>query len=119
MVQDIDLIILGGYYGDGKFIGLIKSFLMGVASSSKTSDENPKEFSSVVSVSNGLSMDTLKELDKMFKDKWQKDRPENVVPPRVSYKNKYLCSNILILFLNISYRLILQIYGFALKILLF
>lgn len=97
MVQDIDLIILGGYYGDGKFIGLIKSFLMGVVSSSKTPDKNPIKFSSVVSVSNGLSMDKLKEFDEMFKDKWQKDRPENVIPPRVSCKNKYLCSNILIL----------------------
>lgn len=118
MVQDIDLIILGGYYGDGKFIGLIKSFLMGVVSSLKTSDKTPIEFSSIVSVSNGLSMDKLKEFDKIFKDKWQKDRPENVVPPKVSCKNKYLCSNILILFV-ISYRLSRQMYGFALKIPLF
>ncbi|XP_043526731.1 DNA ligase 4 [Frieseomelitta varia] len=82
LVQDVDLIILGGYYGDGKFMGLIKSFLMGVVSSSKTPDENTKKFSSVVSVSSGLSMDKLKEFDEMFKDKWQKDRPENVIPPR-------------------------------------
>ncbi|KOX77101.1 DNA ligase 4, partial [Melipona quadrifasciata] len=89
LVQDIDLIILGGYYGDGKFIGLIKSFLMGVVSS-KTPDENPIKFSSVVSVSNGLSMNKLKEFNEMFKDKWQKDRPENVVPPRTEPPNLWI-----------------------------
>lgn len=84
MIQDIDLIILGGYYGDGKFIGLIRSFLMGVASSPKTSGENPTKFLSVVSVSNGLSMNALKELSKIFENKWETQRPTNVIPPKVN-----------------------------------
>ncbi|XP_050487709.1 DNA ligase 4 isoform X2 [Bombus huntii] len=82
LVHDIDLIILGGYYGR-KFMGLVNSFLMGVASSAKTPGENPTKFLSVVSVNSGFSMNTLKELGRMFKDKWQTERPENVVPPKV------------------------------------
>ncbi|OAD59332.1 DNA ligase 4, partial [Eufriesea mexicana] len=71
LVQDLDLIILGGYEGDGKYMGLIKSFLMGVASIPDIPGGNPTKFFSVVSVSNGLSMDTLKELMKIFESKWQ------------------------------------------------
>ncbi|XP_026675159.1 DNA ligase 4 isoform X3 [Ceratina calcarata] len=82
LVQDVDLIILGGYYGEGSFIGLIKSFLMGVASPPTAPGENPAKFFSVVSVSNGLPRNTLEELGKMFEDKWQAECPENVLPPR-------------------------------------
>ena len=81
LVQDVDLIILGGYYGDGKFMGLIKSFLMGVASASTIPGENPSKFLSVVSVSNGLSMEELKQLQKRFEDKWRSECPKNVTPP--------------------------------------
>lgn len=83
-MEDVDLIILGGYYGEGKFMGLIKSFLMGVASPPEISDENPTEFFSVVSVSNGFSLEALKELWKLFEGKWHTECPQNVVPPRVS-----------------------------------
>ncbi|XP_031774071.1 DNA ligase 4 isoform X5 [Apis florea] len=91
LIQDIDLIILGGYYGDGKFIGSIKSFLMGVASSSKTPGENPIEFLSIVSVSNGLSMDELKELWRIFENKWQTQRPTNVIPPKIDLPELWIC----------------------------
>lgn len=92
LVQDVDLIILGGYYGDGKFMGLIKSFLMGVASPTTIPGENPSKFLSVVSVSNGLSMEELKQLQKRFEDKWKTECPPNVTPPAVSFfsRNKYL-----------------------------
>nr|XP_034177241.1 DNA ligase 4 isoform X2 [Osmia lignaria] len=90
LVQDVDLIILGGYYGEGKFIGLMKSFLMGVASPPEISGENPTEFFSVVSVSNGFSLETLKELWKMFEGKWHTERPQNVVPPRLQPPDKWI-----------------------------
>lgn len=121
MIQDIDLIILGGYYGDGKFIDSIKSFLMGVASSSKTPGENPTEFLSVVSVSNGLSMNTLKELWKIFENKWQTERPINVIPPKVNKckKNIYVINIYVLIYYFQFFRSIRQNYGFVLKILLF
>ncbi|XP_076233598.1 DNA ligase 4 isoform X2 [Calliopsis andreniformis] len=50
LVEDVDLLILGGYYGEGRFMGLIKSFLMGVASSANIPGENPSKFMSVVSL---------------------------------------------------------------------
>ncbi|KOC59775.1 DNA ligase 4 [Habropoda laboriosa] len=90
LVQDVDLVILGGYYGDGKFMGLMKSFLMGVASPPDILGENPLKFMSVVSVSNGLSMDILKEFWKMFEDKWQTECPKNVVPPRLDPPNLWI-----------------------------
>lgn len=85
LVHDVDLIILGGYYGEGKFMGLMKSFLMAVALPPDIPGENPSQFLSVVSVSNGISMETLKELWNRFKDKWQIECPANVTPPRVSF----------------------------------
>ncbi|CAK9814912.1 DNA ligase 4 [Anthophora quadrimaculata] len=90
LVQDVDLIILGGYYGDGKFMGLIKSFLMGVALPPDILGANPTNFVSVVSVSNGLSMNTLKEFQKMFENKWQKECPKNVIPPRLDPPNLWI-----------------------------
>lgn len=84
-MEDVDLIILGGYYGDGKCMGTMKSFLLGVAHPPNIPGENPNKFSSVVSVSSGLSINELKRLWAMFKDKWQKECPANVSPPKVSY----------------------------------
>ncbi|XP_054011340.1 DNA ligase 4 isoform X2 [Hylaeus anthracinus] len=90
LVEDVDLIILGGYYGEGKFMGLMKSFLMAVASPPSTPEENPSKFLSVVSVSNGISMETLNELWKRFEDKWQNECPANVTPPKVDPPNKWI-----------------------------
>ncbi|CAL7949835.1 unnamed protein product [Xylocopa violacea] len=90
LVQDIDLIILGGYYGDGKFMGMVNSFLMGVASPANIPGENPTKFLSVVSVSNGFGMNELKELCKMFEGKWQRECPANVLPPRLEPPNLWV-----------------------------
>nr|XP_033321134.1 DNA ligase 4 isoform X2 [Megalopta genalis] len=83
LVKDVDLIILGGYYGEGKFMDLIKSFLVGVAKPSDIPGENPTVFLSVVKVSNGFSMDELRDLWNKFQDKWKTECPANVVPPRL------------------------------------
>ncbi|XP_076165211.1 DNA ligase 4 isoform X3 [Ptiloglossa arizonensis] len=90
LVHDVDLIILGGYYGEGKFMGLMKSFLMAVALPPDIPGENPSQFLSVVSVSNGISMETLKELWNRFKDKWQIECPANVTPPRLDLPDKWI-----------------------------
>ncbi|XP_003701870.1 DNA ligase 4 isoform X1 [Megachile rotundata] len=90
LVQDVDLIILGGYYGEGRCIGLMKSFLMGVASPSAVPGENPSEFFAVVSVSSGLIMEALKDIWEMFKEKWQTTCPANVIPPKRELPDKWI-----------------------------
>ncbi|XP_031843344.1 DNA ligase 4 isoform X2 [Nomia melanderi] len=91
LVNDVDLIILGGYYGEGKFMNLIKSFLVGVVSPPNIPGENPTKFLSVVSVSNGFSMETLKDLWKKFEKKWKKKCPGNVIPPRREPPDLWIC----------------------------
>lgn len=81
LVQDLDLIVLGGYYGDGKCTGRVKSFMMGVAASH---EEDPTmRFLCVVSVSSGIGNEMLRDLQTKFEPHWVKERPENVTGPKV------------------------------------
>lgn len=84
LVQDLDLIILGGYYGEGKYRGIIKSFTMGVAVPPHSEGENPSRFLSVVSVSSGIGDQMLRELQTKFAPHWIKERPNNVEGPKVN-----------------------------------
>lgn len=100
MVQDIDLIILGGYYGEGKYTGIIKSFMMGVAAPTSNKEGNPSRFLAVVSVSSGIGDQMLRDLQTKFASHWIKERPENVTGPKV---------NLIIIIINyfiLSYTLI-------------
>ncbi|XP_071560840.1 DNA ligase 4-like isoform X2 [Temnothorax nylanderi] len=82
LVQDIDLIILGGYYGEGKYTGIIKSFMMGVAVPANNEGENPSQFLSVVSVSTGIKDETLRHLQTKLTPYWIKEHPENIIGPK-------------------------------------
>ncbi|GAB1869757.1 DNA ligase 4 [Camponotus japonicus] len=82
LVQDIDLIILGGYYGEGKYTGIIKSFMMGVAAPTSNKEGNPSRFLAVVSVSSGIGDQMLRDLQTKFASHWIKERPENVTGPK-------------------------------------
>jgi len=84
LVQDVDLIVLGGYYGTGKYTGTIKSFMMGVAASTRTRGGDPSRFLSVVSVSTGIGDRTLRELQSKFASHWTEERPESVTGPKVN-----------------------------------
>ncbi|XP_043277633.1 DNA ligase 4 [Venturia canescens] len=87
LIQDLDLLILGGYYGEGKCAGIFSSFLVGVAADEKSST---KKFYSVVSVSTGLSMEKMRELDAKFKAFWTKDCPSNVVGPKKNQPDAWI-----------------------------
>jgi ATP-dependent DNA ligase len=78
------LIILGGYYGEGKYIGIIKSFMMGVAVPSHNEGENPSRFLSVTSVSSGIGDQMLHELQTKFAPYWIKECPNNIEGPKVN-----------------------------------
>ncbi|XP_012061870.1 PREDICTED: DNA ligase 4 [Atta cephalotes] len=82
LVQDIDLVILGGYYGEGKYTGIIKSFMMGVVAPANKERENPSQFFSIVSVSTGIGDEMLRHLQTKLAPYWIKERPENIVGPK-------------------------------------
>ncbi|XP_039307186.1 DNA ligase 4 isoform X4 [Solenopsis invicta] len=82
LVQDIDLIILGGHYGEGKYTGVIKSFMMGVADLTSNKEENPSKFFSVVSVSTGIGNEMLRNIETKLTPYWIKEQPENIIGPK-------------------------------------
>ncbi|KAL7287403.1 hypothetical protein TKK_0018518 [Trichogramma kaykai] len=86
LVQDLDLIILGGEYGQGRHSGIISSFVVGAAglprSSSSGGDKaaaTPSEFYQVGSVSSGLSDEDLRTLQEKLRDHWKDRRPAGIV----------------------------------------
>ncbi|XP_011631930.1 DNA ligase 4 [Pogonomyrmex barbatus] len=89
LVQDIDMIILGGYYGEGKYIGMIKSFMMGVVTPT-SNEENSLQFLSVVSVSTGIGDEMLRYLQTKFTPYWIKERPENIMGPKKNQPNVWI-----------------------------
>ncbi|KAL6428636.1 hypothetical protein ACFW04_007920 [Cataglyphis niger] len=78
LVQDIDLIILGGYYGEGKYTGIIKSFVIGVAAPTSNREEYPSRFFAIASVSSGIGDQMLRTLQTKFESHWIKECPVNI-----------------------------------------
>jgi DNA ligase 4 len=97
-MEHLDVIILGGYYGEGRLRGgLVSQFLLGVAKppaitgknlflemitvdvlKSVTSGGNPTEFYSFSRVGSGYSKGELLDTLERLKDLWQDARPPNV-----------------------------------------
>ncbi|XP_008556611.2 DNA ligase 4 [Microplitis demolitor] len=88
LVEDIDLLIVGGYYGQGKHSGMYSSFLVALVVPGV--DEASQIFKSVVSVSTGITGDKLKELNNRFADHWTSERPANVVGPKKDPPDSWL-----------------------------
>lgn len=107
LVQDIDLIILGGYYGQSKYTGMIKSFMMGVAAPASNEGENPSQFLSIVSVSTGIGDQMLRHLQTKLAPYWIKEHPENITGPRVNtyyyFRRVYMYIFLSICYLHIYY----------------
>ncbi|XP_064490399.1 DNA ligase 4-like [Ornithodoros turicata] len=102
LVSDLDLIILGGYYGEGHRSGDVSHFLLGVASDQRDRENNPVSFWSFAKVGSGYSREELDELLSKLKSKWKvyntrcpptwivlapghKERPDLYVEPRDSF----------------------------------
>ncbi|CAH1392247.1 unnamed protein product [Nezara viridula] len=73
---DLDLLIIGGYYGSGRMKGQICHFLLGVAADES---DNPTTFMSVARVSSGLSDEERAELNSKLNPHWIKFKSNN--PP--------------------------------------
>lgn len=82
LVEDLDLLIIGGYYGEGRFRGCVNSFLVGVAHSRAPEKEGSIEFQAVSSVRTGIKIEELEELLSKLKPHWVKKCPENVLGPK-------------------------------------
>lgn len=74
LIQDIDLVIVGGYHGQKKYAGMCGSFLLAVL------DKSENKFYSVVSVSSGLDDVTRKNLSNTLK--WTNYRPDCIEGPK-------------------------------------
>ncbi|XP_063983073.1 DNA ligase 4 isoform X1 [Diachasmimorpha longicaudata] len=78
LIHDLDLVIIGGYYGEGRHSGLFNSFLTACVHRTVSA----KKFYSVVSVSNGLSTDAIRSFNAKFSTFWTKNKPDVVIGPK-------------------------------------
>jgi ATP-dependent DNA ligase len=91
LVQDLDLIILGGYYGQGRYSGIVRSFLVGVANLPTNKSGLPSKFFAIVKVSSGLNDAELMMIQEKFRPHWIDTKPIGVSAPKV-INPKNLCS---------------------------
>ena len=77
-MDHLDLLVIGGYFGQGKRKNLISQFLMGVAVKSEEG-ERPKKFFSFVRVGSGYSHQELLALQERLNCHWKKWDPNS--PP--------------------------------------
>ncbi|XP_031347171.1 DNA ligase 4 isoform X2 [Photinus pyralis] len=78
LMSDLDVIILGGYYGEGKGRNRVTGFLVGVSSGQNQSeDRTPTEYCSFAKIATGLSNDERKILDAKLGPHWRKKSEGN------------------------------------------
>lgn len=73
--DDLDLIVLGGYYGSGKRGGLISHFLVGLMVDQNEEDEvqiETKKFCSLCKIGSGYTHKELLDYNQKLADKWKK-----------------------------------------------
>lgn len=73
LMDHVDAIIIGGYYGEGRRRGIISHFLLAAAVSKDGAE--PEEFHSLVRVGSGYTMAKLEELIQKMKPHWKKCPP--------------------------------------------
>lgn len=79
LVSDLDMLILGGYFGEGRRSGVVSHFLLGVASGDLDDDGMPHTFWSVAKVGSGYSSQELDDLLAKLTSKWKVYNPKK--PP--------------------------------------
>ncbi|RDD46321.1 DNA ligase 4 [Trichoplax sp. H2] len=78
--DQLDLLIIGGYFGVGRRGGLISHFLLGVAVPPENPSEHPKVFQSFCKVGSGYTIAELKELGEKLKPYWKPMNPKKLPP---------------------------------------
>ncbi|XP_039278065.1 DNA ligase 4 [Nilaparvata lugens] len=79
-MTDLDLLIIGGYYGEGRRKGLVSHFLLGVAAVKEESMGDPKDFLAVGRVGSGCTVGELEELGAKLAEHWNKTRAKAALP---------------------------------------
>ncbi|EDO35746.1 predicted protein [Nematostella vectensis] len=69
--DDLDVVIVGGYFGVGRRQGMVSHFLCAVAVPSDRRGEKPSQFYSLCKVGSGYTMNELDELGQQLKPHWQ------------------------------------------------
>ncbi|KAG7167779.1 DNA ligase 4-like [Homarus americanus] len=83
LVPELDLVIIGGYYGKGRHQGVLSHFLLGVAVPSGVPGGKPREFHSFCRIGSGYTVAELGELvDKLSPHTKVGQQPKNVVVSR-------------------------------------
>lgn len=98
LVQDLDLIILAGYYTKDKSLKKLNSLLMGAALPTNNKEEYPSSFEVILSVSNGLSKEEWNFLERQFSSKWLEECPANIIncsKVKILVLNCYKCTKLL------------------------
>ncbi|PFX16725.1 DNA ligase 4 [Stylophora pistillata] len=81
--DELDLVIVGGYFGVGRRSGMTSHFMCAVAVPSNIPGEHPKVFHSFCKVGSGYTMNELRELDQQLRPHWNafdtKKPPEHII----------------------------------------
>ncbi|XP_067047572.1 DNA ligase 4-like [Acropora muricata] len=89
--DEMDLLIVGGYFGVGRRSGMISHFMCAVAVSSSIPGQHPSVFHSFCKVGTGYTMNELHELDQLLHPHWRPfdtKRPPETVILAPGYKEK-------------------------------
>lgn len=81
--DELDLVIVGGYFGVGRRSGMTSHFMCAVAVPSNVPGEHPKVFHSFCKVGSGYTINELRELDQQLRPHWNafdtKKPPESII----------------------------------------
>ncbi|KAG0724997.1 DNA ligase 4 [Chionoecetes opilio] len=83
LVPELDLVILGGFYGKGSNHGALSHFLLGVAVPPEEPGGRPRFFHSFSRVGSGYTVDELQDLVEKLKPHIRTRQPPSVVAGRV------------------------------------
>ncbi|KAJ8665207.1 hypothetical protein QAD02_006869 [Eretmocerus hayati] len=90
LVHDLDLIILGGFYGSGRLKGMITSFLVGIASPPTNQNGMPSEFFPLVVVRSGLSDKDIQMIHDRLKPHWKNTKPQQIIALKNDHPHKWI-----------------------------
>ena len=78
IMSDLDLLIVGGYYGAGRRSKIISHFLLALADNALPG-QDPRNFLTFVKVGSGYSDLELREILKKLNPHWKETKPQNVL----------------------------------------
>nr|XP_045601538.1 DNA ligase 4-like [Procambarus clarkii]XP_045601539.1 DNA ligase 4-like [Procambarus clarkii] len=82
LVSELDLLIIGGYYGKGRHQGVLSHFLLGVAVSNEEPGGKPCEFHSFCRIGSGYTASELSDLVDKLSPHTRVSQPRNVLVSR-------------------------------------